>query len=200
MLFISTFQLLNPFYLLLKISRQWKSSTSWNPSARVLLLMPFTNDEISISTKLRQILDIFLQFNMLHVKMVIHRVTSLTLEVITWFPFDEENCASKVSELTLIGRCECTRSGFQYIEYPTAEKVVVPLRARGCELRTSASVQEPYVIYNRETREFSGLEVQLVRNIASELDMRVKFVLINESRSNRALNYGSGIYSQLFQR
>lgn len=136
---------------------------------------------------------------MLNVKIVTFRPNSQMLDVVTWFPFDKNNCASDVTDLVPIGKCEFNDTDFDFIRFPV-NKSVIPNSIPGCKLRISTSIQEPYVYYNRSTRTFSGIEVAIVRAFAKQMGMITDFVLIPEVRSNRVLNNNTGIYSLLLQR
>lgn len=151
----------------------------------------------------REILSVFLYNNMLHVKLIIPDDKTDVLKDVTWLPFDNKNCASKLTKLIPIGRCDCssTGSGYQFIEYPSAQRPVIPRRLTDCKLRISASLQEPYVRYNRSSRIIHGFEVTLVKNIAIRMGMQPKIAMIKEERSNRDVTGNrTGIYSKLFNR
>lgn len=172
---------------------------SWNPSAHVLVLMYYNYDSSIFEDKQKEILATFLEYNMLDIKLVTYRQEARVLDVKTWFPFANNNCASRVSVLQLISKCEFNDIDHKFIEYPVRD-VVIPKHLPGCELRISTSIQEPYVYYDHKTKNFSGMEIALVKAIAEEMEMIPIFILINETRANRAVDNQTGIYSLLFQR
>lgn len=147
----------------------------------------------------KEMLAIFLDYNMLNIKIISYRNQTHILDVKTWFPFKERNCAQKVTNLEPIGHCEYTNDTFEFTELPVNDEVI-PALLPGCKLRVSTSIQEPYVYYNQTTGNFSGMEVILVRAIAKKMQMVPEFVLIKEVRSNRVVDNVTGIYSLLFQR
>lgn len=179
--------------------RQWKSDPTWNNLAQVIVLMHFTYDNTVFGDKQKEVLAVFLRYKMLNVKLLTFRHSSSTMDVISWLPFDNGNCANRVIDLVSIGSCEYTDEGFEYNEFLAAQKIVSPRRTPGCPIRIATSIQEPYVYYNRTTRIFDGLEVVMVRNIAYAMDLRPTFLLINEVRSNRVVSNVTGIYSTLLQ-
>lgn len=181
------------------LNRQWKSLPSWNPSAHVLLLIYFTYNDTVFEEQQKGALAVFLRYNMLNIKIITFRNASLVLDIVTWFPFDKHNCASGVTDLVPIGKCEFNETHYQ-LQHFRINKTVVPNYIPGCKLRISTSIQEPYVYYNRRARTFSGLEVTIVKSIAKKMGMITDFVLIPEVRSNRVVNNITGIYSLLLQR
>lgn len=181
------------------LHRQWKSLPSWNPSAHVLLLIYFTYNNTVFEDQQKGALAVFLKYNMLNIKIITFRKDSRILDIVTWFPFDKNNCASGVTQLVPIGKCEYNDTHFHLHEIHL-NKTVIPNYIPGCKLRISTSIQEPYVYYNQSTRTFSGLEVTIVRSIAKQMGMITDFVLIPEVRSNRVVNNITGIYSLLLQR
>lgn len=161
--------------------------------------MYFTYDDAIFADEQKKVLGVFLKYNMLHVKLLTFRKSSPTMDVISWFPFDKNNCGMKVTDLVPIGKCEYTDDEFNYIEYPSAKRPIIPRYLPGCKLRISTSIQEPYVGYNPSTHTFDGLEVILVKNIARKMGMLAEFVLIDEVRSNRVVDNHTGIYWKLLQ-
>lgn len=159
----------------------------------MLIYQPFDEGVI------KEMLAMFLQYNMLNIKIISYRNMTQILDVRTWFPFKERNCALKVTNLEPIGRCEYQNDTFEFTELPVSDEVI-PAFLPGCKLRIATSIQEPYVYYNQSSGNFSGLEVMLVRAIAKKMQMIPEFILIKEVRSNRVVDNVTGIYSLLFQR
>lgn len=145
-------------------------------------------------------METFLQYNMLNIRIISYQSsTDNVLNVKTWYPFKNENCASKVMNLEPIGKCKYKKNSFEYTEYATSD-IVVPRFLPGCKLRFSTSIQEPYVYYSHSTGNFSGMEILLAKSIAQKMQMIPEFVPIKETRSNRVVSNETGIYSLLFQR
>lgn len=179
--------------------RQWKALASWNAAAHVLLVIYNPYDERELRSGQKEALAVFLRYNMLNIKILTFRPNARILDVVTWFPFDKQNCAYDVTDLVPIGRCDYNATHFDFVEFPV-NKPVIPKYIPGCKLRISTSIQEPYVYYNKTTQTFSGLEVTIVRAIANKMGMITDFVLIPEVRSNRVVNNETGIYSLLLRR
>lgn len=167
--------------------------------ANVLVLMYYTYDINILDNIQREILSVFLKFNMLNVKVIAYRNMTQEVDVKTWYPFKNGNCATRITELETIGKCEYDNDKIHFSEYLVTDEVI-PKHIPDCQLRISTSIQEPYVYYNETTKRFAGMEVMLVRTIAAKMGMIPEFVLIKEVRSNRVVNYTRGIYSLLFQR
>lgn len=162
--------------------------------------MYLTYDDEIFEQKQKEVLDECLKYQMLNVKLLIYERIESVMEVIGWFPYDNGNCANEVRDLVRIGRCEYTANSYEYTEHAVAEKPTIPLHLHGCPLNISISIQEPYVIRDDpKNYSFSGIEIDLVRNIAKFMGMMPRYILIKEVRSNRVVNEISGIYSTLMQ-
>lgn len=167
--------------------------------ANVLVLIQCTYDADIINNIQKQILSVFLEYNMLNVKVITRRIMTNELYVNAHFPFRNGNCADRVTDIETVGKCKYDNGVSSFSEYPVTDEVI-PKFIPGCKLRISTSIQEPYIYYNERTGNFAGMEVMLVRTIAEKMGMVPKFILIKEVRSNRVVNYTSGIYSLLLQR
>lgn len=179
--------------------RQWKSLSSWNALAQVLVLIFYAYNENEIDGIRKNALREFLEYNMFDVNIISFRTTDrLTVDVVTWLPFTNGDCATDVTDLYATDKCEITNDVSALTEYSDIMHKI-PKLLSGCKLRVSTSIQEPYVYYNHTSKTFDGLEIELVKNIAARADMIPEFVLINEVRSNRVVSKVTGIYANLLQ-
>lgn len=121
----------------------------------------------------------------------------------TFYPYDDENCASNVDQLHLIEECEYSdeRPLDPQITVKHKLRPKIPNNLHGCAMHIAASVNEPYVFYDNEIDSFDiGLEVFMLRTIAQALKMTPVFQRINGTRENREVSNVTGIYSTLLTR
>lgn len=131
----------------------------------------------------------------------------------TWFPYENDNCATDVRRLVQIDTCEY----FDYTNEPAsalepdlrpkilyfanAKRPKVPGNLHNCPLRVSSSVWPPYSYFDRDTETFTkGIEVLLIETIARVLRMKTEFVLLAETRENRIAGQPIEGYEQLVNR
>lgn len=140
-------------------------------------------------------------------------MNNIYLKVMTWFPYEDDNCATDVRRLVEIDKCEYfdyktkpdddlandIRPKILYFANPKQAKV--PGTLHNCPLRVSSSDWAPYSYFNHATKTFErGIEVLLVRTIAGVLRMKTEFYLLSETRENRIADQPSEGYEQLVNR
>lgn len=166
----------------------------------VALFINTYDDEEELLTQMQEISREFLHRHMINVNIISYRAASDTVQAHTFYPYDDDNCATDVTKLHQIEECKYSD------ENPYDPQILIrdPLRAKipnnlhDCELRIVSSVLEPFVFYDKETDEFNiGTEVLMTRTIAQSLKMKPIFIRINETRENRLVSNESGIYSKL---
>lgn len=130
----------------------------------------------------------------------------------TWFPYENDNCATDVRRLVVIDKCEflddnaspdgenaSVRPKILYFANPKRPKV--PGTLHNCPLRVSSSVWAPYSYFDDDTQTFStGIEVLLIQTIARVLRMNTEFNLLAETRENRIAGQPYDGYEQLVNR
>lgn len=164
-----------------------------------LFINTFDNDD-DLLAQMQLILQEFLNRHMINVNVISYRIDTNIVQAHTFYPYDDDNCATNVVKMHLIEECEYSDA----TPYEPQITVIDPLRPKipsnlhGCELRIASSILEPFVFYDEVMDSFEiGTEVLMTRTIAQSLNMRPVFIRINETRENRLVSNTSGIYSML---
>lgn len=173
---------------------------TWNPLAQVVALFINTYDDEELLSQMRIILQTFLNRHMINVNVISYRANSNIVQSHTFYPYDDDNCADKVTNLHLIEECEYSDDApfDPVITIIHKLKPKIPRNLHGCEMHIASSVIEPFVFYDMESDSFNmGLEVLMIQTIAQALKMTPIFQRINGTRENRAVSNETGIYAQL---
>lgn len=176
---------------------------TWNPLAKVIALFENTYEHDVLNEKITKILRDALSKNMINTFVISYRYNTDIVQAHTWYPYEENNCANDIRKLHLIDEC-------QYSDQMPTEPIIttiakvkkkIPNNLHGCELHIAGSVNEPFVFYETDTKDFvEGTEVLMARTISQALKMKPIFFHINETRENRIISNETGIYSTLLQR
>lgn len=175
---------------------------TWNPLAQVVVLFINKYDDDVLERMLFAIFREFLHRKMINVNIVSFRQNTNIVQVHTWYPYEDDNCAVDVFKLHLAEECEYSDEDAYNPIITTVDvaKPKVPNNLHGCPLRIASSVLEPYVFYDPENNDFpTGTEVLMVRTICQVLQMTPVFIHINETRENRVISNETGIYAKLLQ-
>lgn len=173
---------------------------TWNPLAQVVALFINTYEDKELLDQMQSILQLFLNRHMINVNVISYRSKSSIVQAHTFYPYDGDNCAKEVTKLHLIEECEYSD------ETPFDQKITIvnelrskiPNNLHGCEMRIASSIIEPFVFLDEDTNSFdTGLEVLMLRTIASALKMIPIFMRVNGSRENREVSNETGVYSDL---
>lgn len=173
---------------------------TWNPLAQVVALFINTYPDDELAQRIQEILQIFLNRHLINVNVISYRQNSNIVQAHTFYPYDDENCATDVERLHLIEECEFSddRPFDPNITIKNPLRPKIPSNLHGCAMHIASSINEPYVLYDEETKSFDiGMEVLMLRTITSALKMTPIFQYINETRENREVSNETGIYSTL---
>lgn len=187
--------------------KQWQSLPTWNPFAQVLIIFM---DEIydyvlDIESEIKNIFQYLLQNEMLFVHVLYEIENSTMFETLTWYPYENGNCADYVNTLHSIYVCDYSdtiiyamdmtmikrQSLITDVRYSNITKI--PINLQYCPLRITTFQWKPYISYN-ENDGYDGIEVALVKVIAEKLKLTIKFKLLNETfrfSDNNTIFYSS---------
>lgn len=192
----------------------WMQHRSWNPLAVVFTILDFNIQESTIEIELKKILQVFLWYGMYNVFVVFkNSTTNQIFELASWFPYNRNNCAMNIDDIFLIDMCDSTfgenksilSQVSSRIEYEDDDLIFIPNDLHKCQLNVSASIWEPYVIYNNKSNEnneimhWDGIEVVILEIVAKQLNLDVNFIFNAERRTNRALKKTEGLYAAILR-
>lgn len=184
---------------------QWRSLPTWNPLAQVVVLFTTTLDTETLFRQMELILKELLECSMLNVNIISHRIDTNFIQAMTWFPYENRNCANEILNIQLIDECEYNNdvvnssigsksmSNFNSMDHFRLKRDKIPLTLHGCPLTISTGVWEPFTFYEPKHGFNKGIEVLMLKTITNVLDMRPVYYILNDTRENRrtdSLNRG----------
>lgn len=180
----------------------WRERKSWNPLAIVYSILNFPSTPAII----KRVLAIFFTHKMVNVYVVYSDETDYKLA--SWFPYNNGRCAETIDEISVLD--ECRPNIFDRIAttmvvddgVDTPKPTSLLSNYHSCPLNISASVWEPFVVYNDNEsgdRKWDGIEVAILRAVATHVNMTTNFIMNNESRADRSVNISTGLYSPLLR-
>ncbi len=112
--------------------------------AQVMGLFTEVFDPSILEEQVRNVFNELLVHNMLNVNLMYNKAGTNIVEMITWFPYEESNCANRILNLRVIDRCEyemgSENSSDNVIFLPKKKKKKIPQLLHGCFLKISSSV------------------------------------------------------------
>lgn len=179
---------------------QWSSLPTWNPLAQVVVVFtePFSTDALEVETRLvlRELLD----HKMLNVNIVSHRNGTNVVQVVSWYPYENTNCATEILNLRLLDECIFEMDEEERTEYYPKQKVAkIPSTLHGCPLRVSSGVWEPYTYFVPKVGFTKGFEVLLIQTVSKVMHMNPVYELLNETREDRQSDRLNQGYTNLIQ-
>lgn len=183
---------------------QWRSLPTWNPLAQVVVLFTISLDTESLLRQTQFVLKELFENSMLNVNIISHRSDTNFVQAMTWFPYENENCANEIQNIQLIDECEYndgahssfdskSGSGFNILDHSRKKREKIPLSLHGCPLTISSGVWEPFTFYDPNHGFNKGIEVLMLKTITNVLGMRPMYFILNDTRENRrtdSLNRG----------
>lgn len=183
-----------------------KGLPTWNPLANVAVL--FTN--IFNDTHLERETDVVLKglfaYSMYNVNVMSQRKGTYVIQCYTYFPYEGNNCATSVKNVKMINECynekedQKDEENLRVTYFHQEQFPKIPRRLHGCNLNVSVSVSAPYVVRVRNKIE-KGLEVLMLKQIANEMDLTLKYKVIDQEIVNSFItaNATRGLYSNILQ-
>lgn len=113
--------------------------------AQVMGLFTEVFDPIVLQEQIRNVLSELLLHSMLNVNLMYNSVETNIVEMITWFPYEGVNCATRIINLRIIDQCEykmnsSNGSDANIVFLPKNKAKKIPLTLHGCPLKVSSSV------------------------------------------------------------
>ena len=90
------------------IVKQLKGLPTWNPLAQVVVIFTDTmKSENEQDSMVKVVFNELLMYDVLQVNIVLQRTNALNiLEVLTWFPYERDNCANYIENIRKIEECK----------------------------------------------------------------------------------------------
>ncbi|CAO1422337.1 unnamed protein product [Diamesa serratosioi] len=195
------------------IVHQLKKLPTWNPIAQVVVI--FTDamkSESEQDSMVRVVFNELLMNDVLNVNVVIQRTNSLTvLEVLTWFPYERDNCADYIENIRKIDECKLIETkdpttgiiqrndiitSFSAKYYPK-----IPTHFHECPMKVTTFLWEPYVVGHRNKIQ-RGLEVVMIQTISQKMNLKPVYKVIDQQSATKLItaNNETGLYADILQR
>lgn len=160
-----------------------------------------TLDELNES--IDSVFNELLSHSVLNVNIIYQHIeNSNLLQAVTWFPYQNQNCANRIINTQTIDECETfengsidwTQSNMQF--YPK-----IPNTFHHCPLKITAMMNEPYVLAENRTIE-KGLEILMLKTITDKLMMTPIYQVADRKMSISEITSDNetGLYANLLQR
>lgn len=201
--------------------RQVFQLPTWNPLAQfvVQFTIPF-KDEKTFYNWTRRIFDELFEVDCLRVN-ILYTFSNDTerIGVITWFPYYNQSCPSKVQNIKKVEECYGVTSTNNATGLEEAEHVVnsfhqdlypmIPKKLHFCKLRVSAVVWEPFVVATTDilTDNYAptvdkGLEILMLKTIASQMELTLTLHPYKAEKITKVITNDSyrGLYADLMKK
>lgn len=194
---------------------QLKSLPTWNPLAQVVVLFIDPMQSLSQQETMSQIVfNELLHHSVLNVNIIYQYSTEpFKFEVVTWFPYYNLSCASRVNNIQKIDECIVTEktSGMKK-EQQVGRQVTlhvfnqdmfpkIPKKFHDCDLKITTFVWEPFVTGRRRQHDKieSGLEILMLHTITEKMHLKPIYSVISSKRAMRLITADNetGIYADL---
>lgn len=169
---------------------QLRRLPTWNPFAKVLVLlissMPL--DKTTLHKEIFEIFGILLKRTMLNSN-VMYITSKNAIEVVTWFPYENKNCAKEIKNIEIIDQCEIIYSkdnSSSTVKYRTyMDNIVkIPQDLNNCPLVIATSDWPPFTVYNETEQRFvKGVEIEMLKTVAEQMGLIPIFQKTNSTRS-----------------
>lgn len=169
---------------------QLRGLPTWNPFAKILVLL-IRSMPLSLTTLHEEFIEIFsilLRKTMLNAN-VMYVTLKNSIEVVTWFPYENDNCAKQIDHVEIIDQCEVIYNkdfSSSTVKYRTFMDKIdkIPSDLHNCPLMIATSDWPPFTIYNdKEKRFVRGVEIEMLKTIAGRMGLLPIFEKTNATRS-----------------
>lgn len=97
-----------------------------------------------------------------------------SIEVFTWYPYDNKNCGKIVKNIQKISTCHDSEDILSFVNKNLTQLLVkIPKRNLNnkCPLKIAIRVWEPYVVMQNDENYFTGIDIDLIKFIAESLNV-----------------------------
>ncbi|XP_058458991.1 uncharacterized protein LOC131435082 [Malaya genurostris] len=203
---------------------QLRRLPTWNPLAQVVVLFTSEMTPLVFEIEVRNALQKLFENSVLNVNVMVQRYNTSVLEVWTWFPYENGECADNIAKIRLIDECEYAEVPIEdQSETENETKVLpdeletlwtfrekhffsdfgpkIPKDYNYCPLMISTVVWEPFVVGNESIIE-KGLEVLMIEAITARMKLTPVYKVIDPVRATARITADNqtGFYADLIQR
>lgn len=113
-------------------------------------------------------------------------IKSNSTEVLTWYPYENKNCAKIVNNIKIISICYGSAENIALINQSFDEKMKRKISDRNlnkCSLKIAVRVWEPYVMQN-VNHSFNGIDKDLIKYVAESLNVIPEYYSLTKKKQD----------------
>lgn len=205
--------------------KQLKGLPTWNPLAQVkhqihlckkhnfknfqkhfqvvVLFTNIMNNIDELNEAIKTVFEELLTHSVLNVNIIYQNIDNPnSLEAVTWFPYQNRNCANKIMDIKIIDTCETFENeSIQFMQFNGDLYPKIPKTFHECPLKITANVNEPYVVADSGSVK-KGLEILMLETITEKMRMVPVYEVVDREIANRKISDSNetGLYASLIQR
>lgn len=186
--------------------KQLSSMPTWNPLANFVILFTKVLNETYLASETYKMMDELFKYSAYNVYVLSQRQGTYMIQSHTYFPYEEDNCATSVKNIKMVDECFNDKDS-QYdpdntsvIEHHQDLYPKIPKKLHKCHLNASVYDLAPYVLA-RDNEIDRGIEILMLKQIANELDMTPIYNLLDKEVVNSLTTNDNetGIYADILQ-
>lgn len=186
--------------------KQLSSMPTWNPLANFVILFTKVLNETYLASETYKMMDELFKYSAYNVYVLSQRQGTYMIQSHTYFPYEEDNCATSVKNIKMVDECFNDKDS-QYdpddtsvIEHHQDLYPKIPKKLHKCHLNASVYDLAPYVLA-RDNEIDRGIEILMLKQIANELDMTPIYNFLDKEVVNSLTtdNNETGIYADILQ-
>lgn len=130
---------------------------------------------------------IFLRNKILNVNVIL--IGASEIKIVSWFPYDDENCGKYVRNLEIIAECSLETSRYLVTHHEVEKKKLINNRHHKCPLIAISLERAPYAFFSSKKNEYTGFEVELLEAFADKMhfDLILITVPYNSTEKSKEL-------------
>lgn len=151
-----------------------------DPLVPILIIITKSTNRPNLNIMVNVILHRLLTHNFHNVDVIL--LTSDGIEILTWFPYENENCGKIVENVKIISTCD-GRNGLSHVSMDPFKIPVHNLHL--CPINVAVRIWEPYVRRTNENT-LNGIDIDLMEFVAASFKMVPKYFVMQ--KGNEKLN------------
>lgn len=162
---------------------QLKKLPTWNPLAQFVVVLAKILNQTDTDLNIFKIIEETFKYHIININVIYTNSNENDLtQTITWYPYDDKNCANKLENFKLIDECRIVEETPDVTSYEKKWGPKIPINFHFCPLKVSAVSWNPYVKYNTKRGFYAGAEYNFVKTLGEILQITPVFHFNNHTR------------------
>lgn len=175
---------------------------TWNSLANIAVFFTTELSDVQLSEETVKVLTKIFLRSAYNVYVMSYHSEHRSIQSYTYFPYEQDNCATGVENIRLVDECESNdQKRVKILSDHRGLFPKIPRRFHGCRMNVSVFLQAPYTVVDGNGRIEKGLEIMMLQQIARELDFKLAYTLVDAELVNSYIttNETNGLYSNVLQ-